>query len=288
MIMKKIFLIVLALLSSFSSVEGANKKGGKSTLNIATFNLRMDTSRDGENAWPHRSEMVKGLISFHDFDIFGTQEAFDYMLDEVLEVGGYAYIGVGRDDGISNGEHSAIFYKTERLKLLDSGNFWLSETPEIPSKGWDAKCCNRICTWGKFYDKQSRETFYLFNVHYDHQGQIARAESSRLLLNRVREIAGGKVKVFVTGDFNAVPTDEPIQILSSDGLLSDSYDVTKQLPYGTVTTFNGFKVDHHPQYRIDYIWVTDPDCVNKYGVINDIQNSRFPSDHFPVMIEVEF
>ena len=105
---------------------------------MATFNLRMDTEKDGVNAWPNRKEMVKGLIRFHDFDIFGTQEGFKHMLDGIAELDGYAYIGAGRDDGEDAGEHSAIFYKTSRFDLLDKGNFWFSETPDVPGKGWDA------------------------------------------------------------------------------------------------------------------------------------------------------
>lgn len=116
--------------------------------------------KDGVNAWPNRKEMVKGLIRFHDFDIFGTQEGFKHMLDGIAELDGYAYIGAGRDDGEDAGEHSAIFYKTSRFDLLDKGNFWFSETPDVPGKGWDATCCNRICSWGKFRDKESGKVFY--------------------------------------------------------------------------------------------------------------------------------
>lgn len=156
---------------------------------MATFNLRMDTEKDGVNAWPNRKEMVKGLIRFHDFDIFGTQEGFKHMLDGIAELDGYAYIGAGRDDGEDAGEHSAIFYKTSRFDLLDKGNFWFSETPDVPGKGWDATCCNRICSWGKFRDKESGKVFYFFNSHYDHQGKVARRESSKLLIARIKQIA---------------------------------------------------------------------------------------------------
>ena len=190
---------------------------------MATFNLRMDTEKDGVNAWPNRKEMVKGLIRFHDFDIFGTQEGFKHMLDGIAELDGYAYIGAGRDDGEDAGEHSAIFYKTSRFDLLDKGNFWFSETPDVPGKGWDATCCNRICSWGKFRDKESGKVFYFFNSHYDHQGKVARRESSKLLIARIKQIAGTDATVFATGDFNAVPTDEPMVTLASDGLLLDWY-----------------------------------------------------------------
>ena len=257
-------------------------------LNIATFNLRMDTPKDGENAWPNRQEMVKGLIRFHDFDLFGTQEGFRYMLDSIASLGGYAYTGGGRDDGREAGEHSAIFYKTDRFELLDNGNFWFSQTPDVPGKGWDATCCNRICSWGKFREKKSKKEFYFFNSHYDHQGKVARRESSKLLLARIRQIAGPGATVFVTGDFNAVPTDEPIVTLATDGLLLDAYKESRQPPYGTTGTSNGFRTDADMNARIDYIWVTKGTTVHKYGVLNDMPYNRYPSDHFPVMIVAGF
>lgn len=281
------FLLCVIVLSS-STLPASKESKTKHELTIATFNLRMDTPNDGKDAWPNRKEMVKGLIRFHDFDIFGTQEGFKHMLDGIVELEGYTYIGAGRDDGKDAGEHSAIFYKKSRFKLLSSGNFWFSETPDVPGKGWDVTCCNRICSWGKFYDETSRKEFYFFNVHYDHQGKVARRESSKLLLSKIRQIAGEKSLVFVTGDFNAVPTDEPITILSADGLLKDSYTISKQTPYGTTGTANAFKIEGEKNSRIDYIWVTSGVNVEKYGVLNDMQNGHFPSDHFPVLIKVNY
>lgn len=281
--------VVLFALGLQSWVEkDIRAKDNTCTINVATFNLRMDTQSDGVNAWPNRKEMVKGLVSFHDFDIFGTQEGFKHMLDQVSEVEGYAYIGAGRDDGADAGEHSAIFYKTTRFELLGQGNFWFSETPETPGKGWDATCCNRICSWGKFREKASGKEFYFFNAHYDHQGKVARRESSKLLLERVRKIAGPQATVFVTGDFNAIPSDEPITTLAADGLLLDSHGLSEQPRYGTEGTFSSFRLDAPMQNRIDYIWVTKGTAVKKYAVLNDMQYGRFPSDHFPVMIQAVF
>lgn len=284
-----IFFLLFLIGTVGAKVEEINKPvKGANSLNIATFNLRMDTPKDSANAWPNRKEMVKGLIRFHDFDIFGTQEGFKHMLDGVAELEGYAYIGVGRDNGEEAGEHSAIFYKTGRFELLDKGNFWFSETPDVPGKGWDATCCNRICSWGKFRDRESGKLFYFFNSHYDHQGKVARRESSKLLLARIRQIAGPDATVIATGDFNALPTDEPIVTLASDGLLSDAYTLSEQPPYGTEGTHNSFRLDAEMKGRIDYIWVTKGVEVKKYGVLNDMQYGRFPSDHFPVMIQAAF
>jgi endonuclease/exonuclease/phosphatase family metal-dependent hydrolase len=258
-----------------------------SSLNIATFNIRMDTSKDGLDAWSHRKEMVNGLIRFHDFDIFGIQEGFHHQIMDILEPGDYDYVGVGRDDGKEAGEHSAILYKRERFLVLDKGDFWFSETPDIPSKGWDATCCNRICSWVKFKDSASGKVFYFFNVHYDHQGKEARRQSSILLMKKIRQIAGG-YPVICTGDFNATPDSEPIQIILEDGLLNDSYRVTLLPPYGTTGTFNSFNIQAEMTGRIDYIWTTKDIMVQKYGVLNDIQYGHFPSDHFPVMVNVIF
>ena len=256
----------------------------KPTLNIASFNIRMDTPNDGLNQWSNRKEMVKKLIQFHDFDIFGTQEGFVHQLKEITTLENYAYVGVGREDGIEAGEHSAIVYKKDRFKVLDKGDFWLSETPDVPGKGWDATCCNRLCSWAKFKDLKSKKTFYLFNVHYDHEGKVARYESSQLILRKIKEIAGN-MPFFCTGDFNATPNQEPIQVLMNSGWLLDSKLVSKTKPYGTDGTYHGYKVDAAMKDRIDYIFVPQSVEILKYGVINDIQYGRFPSDHFPVMIK---
>jgi len=283
--MRRAITWICLILLSVTALSAENKK--RTTLHVSSFNLRMDTPGDGENAWPHRKEMVKGLIRFHDLDIIGTQEGFKHQLDDVLKLGNYAYVGAGRDDGKDAGEHSAIIYKKERFYLLESGNFWFSETPEVPGKGWDATCCNRICSWAKLKDKHTGKECYVFNSHYDHQGQEARKNSSRLLIEKIKKIAGN-TPVFATGDFNATPDAEPIKIIHDSGLLRDSYLVTGEPPYGTVGTFNSFRLDAPMENRIDYIWVTPQITVKKYGVLNDMQYGRFPSDHFPVVIEVIF
>ena len=261
------------------------------SLTVASYNLRNANGSDSArgDGWGQRYPVIAQIVQYHDFDIFGTQECFLHQLKDMKEaLPGYDYIGVGRDDGKDKGEHSAIFYKTGRFDLLDKGNFWFSETPDVPGKGWDATCCNRICSWGKFRDKESGKVFYFFNSHYDHQGKVARRESSKLLIARIKQIAGTDATVFATGDFNAVPTDEPMMTLASDGLLLDSYGLSEQPHYGTEGTYNSFKTDSEMKNRIDYIWVTKGTKVKKYAVLNDMQYGRFPSDHFPVMIQVAF
>jgi endonuclease/exonuclease/phosphatase family metal-dependent hydrolase len=263
------------------------QKNSMTNLIVATFNIRMDTPNDNLDSWKHRKDMVNGLIRFHDFDVFGIQEGFHHQIMDILEPGGYDYVGVGRDDGKDAGEHSAIIYKKERLLVLDEGNFWLSATPDVPGKGWDATCCNRICSWAKFKDIETGKEFFFFNVHYDHEGKEARRQSSYLMLSKIKEIANG-YPVISTGDFNAVPDSEPIQIILKDGILNDSHEVTLQPPYGTKGTFNSFRLNSPMDNRIDYIWVSKDIMVNKYGVLNDVHYGHFPSDHFPVVVNLSF
>lgn len=279
--------IISILFFILAAMTLSAQQNGMASFKVASFNIRMDTPNDSLNAWKYRKDKVNGLIRFHDFDIFGIQEGFHHQILDILAPGGYDYVGAGRDDGKEAGEHAAIIYRKDRFLVLDKGDFWFSETPDVPGKGWDATCCNRICSWAKFKDIISGKQFYFFNVHFDHQGVEARRQSSLLLMRKIREIADS-YPVITTGDFNATPDSEPIQIILKDGLLHDSYAVSLQPPYGTVGTFNSFNLHAPMQNRIDYIWVTHDIMVNKYGVLNDVHQTRFPSDHFPVMIHVGF
>lgn len=275
--MRKIVFTLLAGLILQSVVAQKN-----TPLTIATYNLRFNNPNDAINAWPNRKEDVKALIRFHDFDIFGTEEGLIDQIRDLAEMTEYAYTGKGRDDGKEAGEHSAIFYKKDRFKLLASGDFWLSETPEVPGKGWDAKCCNRICSWAKFKDLRTKKQFYFFCAHFDHQGVVAREESGKLMVKKIREIAGNSPVISV-GDFNSTP--ETVQIKEMQTILRDSYQVTETPPYGPVGTFNAFKFNAPLKHRIDYIFVSPGIRVLKYGVLTDSKEQRYPSDHQPVMIQ---
>lgn len=281
--MKKLIIFVSLLFLAMAYGKAEDKE----VLKIATFNLRMDTPSDGENAWFHRKDMVNDLIRFYGFDLFGTQEGFTHQLNDILRLSDYRFIGVGRDDGKDAGEHCAIFYRSDRFKVLDQGDFWLSEHPEKPGRGWDGTCCNRICTWGKFEDLKNHKQFYFFNVHYEYEGDVARRESSNLMISRIKSIAGNQ-PVFLTGDFNAFPTEEPIRILNDSGFLNDSYKITKEAPFGPVCTYHGYDSTIKTEERLDYIWVTDSIQIDKYGVLTNTLYGHTPSDHFPMMVVAEF
>ncbi|MBB5285292.1 endonuclease/exonuclease/phosphatase family metal-dependent hydrolase [Rhabdobacter roseus] len=278
--MQKIVLIWLGVffLATFPSV--AQKTA---TINVATYNLRYNTASDGVNAWPNRKENVKALVQYHELDLFGTQEALRGQLDDVAELKEFAFLGKGRDDGQQGGEHSAIFYRKDRFKVLESGDFWLSETPDVPGKGWDATCCNRICSWAKFQDLNTKKQFYFFSVHFDHQGVKARQESGKLMVKKIQEIAKSTPAICV-GDFNSTPETEQIKHMQT--LLNDAHQVTKMPPYGPEGTFNAFKWDAPLRDRIDYIFVSKNIEVQKYAALTDGKDQRFPSDHLPVVARV--
>jgi len=272
------FLLLITVLSTHASIAQKSEP-----INVATYNLRYNNKGDGVNAWPNRKEFVKALIKFHEFDIFGTQEGLRGQLNDIAELNEFAFFGAGRDDGKEAGEHSAIFYRKDRFKMLESGNFWLSETPDKPGKGWDATCCNRICSWGKFRDLKTKKEFFFFSVHFDHQGVEARRQSGKLMVARIKEITKNN-PVILVGDLNSTPETEQVQTIQT--LLRDAHTVTAQPPYGPEGTFNSFKFDAPMDKRIDYIFVSKQFDVLKYGVLTDAKEQRYPSDHQPVVAKV--
>jgi endonuclease/exonuclease/phosphatase family metal-dependent hydrolase len=274
-----ILLLASVLLGSLRATAGP----APTPLRVATYNLRYNNPDDGADAWPNRKEMVKNLVRYHDFDVFGTQEGFREQLTGLAELPGYAFVGRGRDDGKEAGEHSAIFYKKARLQLLQTGDFWLSQTPDQPSKGWDATCCNRLCTWAKFKDLQSGREFFFFSAHFDHEGTEARRQSGLLMVKKIKEIAQS-TPVICVGDLNSTPDTEQVKTLQAQ--LGDAYLLTQTPAYGPVGTFNGFELNAPLRDRIDYIFVSRGSTVRSYAVLTDSLRGHYPSDHFPVLAEV--
>lgn len=275
--MKKIFFLLLIVVpvTLFSQ-----------QMNVITFNIRYNTPNDGINAWPNRIEMVTELLKFHEADLFGLQEALHgQILDVQKNMPGFEWFGVGRDDGEKGGEFSPIFYNKSKFILIESGTFWLSETPEKPSKGWDA-ALNRVVTWGKFKSKVSGKLFYYYNTHFDHRGDEARKKSAEVITKKIREMAGNSgYPVILTGDFNLTPEAEGIANIKK--YLRDSREITIAPPYGPTGTFNSFEWNAPMKDRIDYVFVNDRTDVLKYGVLTDSKEMRWPSDHLPVLVKVQ-
>lgn len=256
------------------------------SITIATYNLRYANKTDVGNLWGDRKQAVVDLIRYHDFEIFGVQEAVKLQLEDLkTAIPEFEYYGVGRDDGKSAGEHSSIFYKRDRFDLLDKGDFWLSQTPDRPGFGWDSKF-NRICSWVKLKDKKTKKIFFVFNAHYDHQGMVARVESSKLVLKKIKEIVGEMPVVFM-GDLNG-GRDTPWYIsLANSSLLKDSFTQVER-PYQLSGTFNGFNTQQVGKDVIDHIFVSKHFKPERWAVLTDTYFGKYPSDHFPVAVDVKF
>jgi len=269
---------------AFLSLGGAHAQETK--LNIATYNIRYANPNDAPDTWDKRHPVIVNMIKFHEMDIVGIQEGLDHQVFALSEgLSNYGYVGVGRDDGKEKGEFSAIFYNKDKVKVLESDTFWLSEDPTQPNKGWDAQL-PRICTWAKFEALETGKQFYVFNTHFDHVGVKARSESATLIMKMAREIAGSST-VILTGDFNIDQRNEAYKRLSGSDMFNDSYDVA-YLVYANNGTSNGFDNTKSSDRRIDHIFVTNDVKVEKYGILTDTYHNRFPSDHFPVMVKVVF
>lgn len=282
---------------------------------VGSYNIRLKLSDDSVrgDVWTKRCQVICDQVNFMSPDIFGTQEVLhSQLLDMLPRLDGYDYIGVARDDGKTAGEYAAIFFKRDRLRLLDYGNFWLSETPDRPGLGWDAACV-RICTWGKFAKQTATndEAFYFFNLHMDHVGVVARREAAKLIVSKIHDIAKGAT-VIVTGDFNVDQNDEIYSIFTDSGLLRDSYQEAR-LRFAENGTFNSFDTNLYTDSRIDHIFVSPAIRVESYGVLTNsywvpdnesatlikghdapqqIDFSRYtrrqPSDHYPVFVRLAF
>lgn len=255
------------------------------SFNVATFNIRYANPSDTGNMWANRGPVVENLIRFHDFDVFGIQEGLKNQIDDIsAALPGYSRYGVGRDDGVDAGEHSAIYYKKNKFKLLKSGDFWLSETPSKPGKGWDATCCNRICSWVRLQSLQTKKTFYMFNVHFDHQGVVARTESAKLMLRKIKEIAGNEPVLF-TGDLNGDRSSEWYLTIANSNVIKDVHDLVK-FPYENNSSMNGFRTPRGTAV-IDHIFMSKQFKAQKWGILTDSYFGKYPSDHFPVMAVIE-
>lgn len=279
LLMKKHLVFLSLFIASYASSQ---------SLNVMTFNIRYNTVNDSLNAWPYRKDQVVSQVVYHGVNLLGVQEAqHNQMTDVKQRLPQFKYIGGGRDDGKEKGEYSAIFYDTVQLQLLSNKMFWLSTTPDVPGKGWDADF-PRVVTWGKFKHRKTGKLFFAFNTHFDHIGKIARRESAKLLLQKVQAIAGN-IPTIITGDFNAHPDDEPIQVITdaaSPLRLTDSKDISRTPHYGPTGTFNGFTNKETTDQPIDYIFLKGKWIVNTHATLSQTWGGRFASDHFSVLANV--
>lgn len=278
-------LLTALLLAACAHVPAESAEGPP--IRAMTFNIRLDVASDGGNAWPHRKEMVEAVIRHEAPDVLGMQEVLlhqkQYLESELTD---YTFVGVGRDDGADAGEFSPLGWRNDRFAMVDSGTFWLSPTPEAAgSKGWDA-ALPRIATWAILRDRRSGETIRVLNTHFDHIGTVARANAARMIAEWV---AGGDAPAIVMGDFNVTPDSEPYQVLANTAQsgLSDTRTISSTPPYGPPGTFTGFDIMAAAEGPIDHIFVTAGFAVQRYAVVTQHWEGRLPSDHYPVVADIQ-
>ena len=281
-------------------------------LTVGSYNMRNDNEGDARkgNGWQQRCPVICEQVEWIDFDIFGAQEIKKNQLDDLLAaLPEYDYVGVGRDDGIHGGEHEPIFYKRDRFKLLDSGDFWISQTPDVAgSKGWDA-ALPRVCSYARLQDRETKLRFWYFNLHMDHIGVEARRESAKLVIETIARMCGAGADVVLTGDFNVDQHNEIYGLLTGPGTVVDSY-VTAAKRHAPNGTFNAFDPQAWSDSRIDHVLVSPTWRVCSYAVLTDVYweevkgaegqvsenfpkevsyrhfEVRLPSDHYPVVVEL--
>lgn len=277
--MNKIVLIcVFVLLTVTSFCQEAN-------ISLMTYNIRLDVSSDGENAWSNRKEGLVNQLKFYEPSIFGIQEGLPHQVAYLKKnLAPYGVIGIGRY-GEGKGEESSIFYRKNRFEVLQSHTFWLSLTPEVPSKNWDA-ALPRICTYGLFKEKKTGKQFWVFNTHFDHIGEESRLNAIDIILEKMNVLNKNNAPIFFMGDLNVEPDSAVISKLNK--FMTDAFKASEDPPFGSYGTFNGFKFHEPITKRIDYIYVSKSSNLEvlKHAVLTDSKELKYYSDHFPVFIDV--
>ena len=287
--MKRILLLFLPFLAA-SCGQVKQQAPASEPINVMSFNIRYDNPEDSLDNWKFRKDRAANAIRFYNVDILGTQEVLHNQLEDLKQhLPEYDVIGVGREDGKEKGEYSALWYKKDRFTLIDSGYFWLSETPEVAgSKGWDG-ACERIASWAKLKDKVTGKEVFALNTHLDHVGVVVRREGISLMLDKVNQLSDG-LPVIVTGDFNSEPESDVIKHVTDPTNPEHLTDTREASPivYGPSWSFHDFgKIPYEHRPLIDYVFVRNGFKVVRYGVLAETENESFLSDHAPVLVTVE-
>jgi endonuclease/exonuclease/phosphatase family metal-dependent hydrolase len=298
--MKKIIYIFLLLFVFCFLYAGNNKNSIESTVclpffrlnssetlvRIASYNLRYKAVQDIKtgNEWNKRKYYIAKIIRDYNLEIVGTQEGDFNQMDDLLSLlPGYDYIGYPYKDSLHT---ASILFKESRFEVMDKGQFWYSETPDIESIGWDATD-SRICTWARIKDKQNDIQFYFFNSHFYWRLHTARENSGKVMVNKIKEIVSTDLPVISLGDFNSIPTSPQIDDIKT--LLQSAYDVSESPTDGPEgTAYKKFKYDiENPGKRIDYVFINKKVRVLTYSVLDyTYDDGRFPSDHLPIVCDL--
>ena len=272
---------------------------GTSSIRVMSYNVRLGVAKDGDNSWENRKEATPAMLEDVRPSVFGVLEAYDFQIAYILErCPEYKSVGIGREDGISKGEHMSLFYDSSRIKLKKWGTYWLSETPDQPSKGWDADC-KRTATWALFKDKTSGKRFFFVNTHLDHKGKLARKNGLALIYNKIQEMNPKGLPMVLTGDFNVMPDDECLADLST--LMQSARFCAEDAD--TIGSFNGFAQNVYSDadpgmekeevlktlWPIDYIYYCGFSRCKTFKVVTKTyEGKRFISDHYPIYSDLQF
>ena len=275
--MKRTLLSVLAAVSLLACSPS------QTPLKVMTFNVRAGVANDQENSWQYRRKAAADMILDQRPVVFGVQEAVDFQLDYFLEqCPMYQCVGVGREDGVNGGEHMSVFYDTTRIALLDWGTYWLSETPDVPSKGWDA-ACKRTATWTLLKDLSCNKEFFFVNTHLDHIGQEARRNGLALIVERIGKMNPDGFPMILTGDFNVCPDDPCLTDLRA--MMTDAWETAPEIDEGPTWHDWGKGTDTR---HIDYIFYSGfSKCTSLVRLTKSYDNMPFVSDHYPVIAVLE-
>lgn len=290
----KLFSLIMSLITMVTSLVGIasrqewpdklqdfENKQNKEVVRVMSFNIRC--TNVGNDSWEDRIGIVTETIVKSGADSVGVQEATPEWMETLdKELSAYSWVGVGRDDGKNQGEFSSIFYLKDKYNLIDSGTFWLSETPEEVSIGWDAGC-NRVCTWAVLENKETKEQYVHINSHFDHVGTKAREESVKLILAHADKYKD--LPVVFTADMNVVEGSDNYVQMTSGCLKDTKYLTDNSMNY---LTYHDTKPSNHRDDVIDYVMVNDGFNTLSYRVVTAGIDNRYVSDHFPVYADLVF
>ena len=282
--MRKLTLIIAAVLMVLPFKSSAQKQTRDYDLKVMSYNIRMGVAKDGTNSWEYRYPATALMLKDQMPDVFGVQEAFNFQIKFIEEnFTDYDSFGVGRDNGKSEGEFMSIFWNKKTVKMIKGGTFWLSETPEKPSKGWDA-ACKRTATWALMKDKNTGKLFYFVNTHLDHKGAEARRKGLELIVSRIDEINPKGYPMILTGDFNIKPDNEALV-----GLEQRMQSARKIAPKtDNNATFNNWGKAKSDMV-IDYIYVSGFSACPEYHTITEKYGTwKYVSDHYPIYAKLIF
>ena len=278
--MKRLTLLIMAVAFMLPQTIMAGKPEN-TELKVMSYNIRLGSANDGTNSWAMRYTATGEMLEDQKPDVFGVQEALDYQVRYIEEMCGYEYVGVGRENGKSEGEHMAIFWNKKTVSMLKWGTFWLSETPEKPSMGWDA-ACKRTATWALMKDKRTGKKFYFINTHLDHKGAEAQKNGLKLIVDRLSEINPDGYPMVLTGDFNITPDNKALTEL--DEKMQSARKIAEKTD--SLDTYNGWG---RGSGVIDYIYVSGfRSCPEFQTVVKRYNDRKFVSDHYPVVARLIF